>query len=110
MLRETGLPPEVLEIEITENVALNYDEASVVLQRLRDKGVKLAFDDFGTGYASLSYLTRFPLSRIRFEPGARASSRSRIRAMSPGASSWVRISASMKRRKARSVGTRPADV
>ncbi len=67
VLRETGLPPEVLEIEITENVALNYDAASVVLQRLRDKGVKLAFDDFGTGYASLSYLTRFPLSRIKID-------------------------------------------
>ena len=67
VLRETGLPAEVLEIEITENVALNYDEASAVLQRLRDKGVKLAFDDFGTGYASLSYLTRFPLSRIKID-------------------------------------------
>lgn len=67
VLREADLPPEVLEIEITENVALNYDEASVVLQKLRDKGVKLAFDDFGTGYASLSYLTRFPLSRIKID-------------------------------------------
>jgi diguanylate cyclase (GGDEF)-like protein/PAS domain S-box-containing protein len=67
VLREAGLPPEILEIEITENVALNYDDASVVLQKLRDKGVKLAFDDFGTGYASLSYLTRFPLSRIKID-------------------------------------------
>jgi diguanylate cyclase (GGDEF)-like protein/PAS domain S-box-containing protein len=62
-----GLPSEVLEIEITENIALDYDEASLVLQKLRDKGVKLAFDDFGTGYASLSYLTKFPLSRIKID-------------------------------------------
>jgi len=37
------------------------------LRKLRDKGVKLAFDDFGTGYASLSYLTKFPLSRIKID-------------------------------------------
>jgi len=67
VLRETGLPAEILEIEITENIALNYDEAAVVLRKLRDKGVKLAFDDFGTGYASLSYLTKFPLSRIKID-------------------------------------------
>jgi diguanylate cyclase (GGDEF)-like protein len=67
VLREVGLPPATLEIEITENVALNYDEAAGVLQRLRDKGVKLAFDDFGTGYASLRYLTKFPLSRIKID-------------------------------------------
>ena len=66
-LRDAGLQPEALEIEITENIALNYDEASVVLQKLREKGVKLAFDDFGTGYASLSYLTKFPLSRIKID-------------------------------------------
>ena len=67
VLRDVGLAPEILEIEITENIALNYDEAAVVLQKLRDKGVKLAFDDFGTGYASLSYLTKFPLSRIKID-------------------------------------------
>jgi diguanylate cyclase (GGDEF)-like protein/PAS domain S-box-containing protein len=67
VLREAGLPADMLEIEITENIALNYDEAAVVLQKLREKGVKLAFDDFGTGYASLSYLTKFPLSRIKID-------------------------------------------
>ena len=66
-LRDNGLPAEALELEITENVALNYDEAAVPLQKLHDKGVKLAFDDFGTGYASLSYLTRFPVSRIKID-------------------------------------------
>ncbi len=65
-LRDFGLPVDALELEITENVALNR-EGSTVLQSLHDKGVKLAFDDFGTGYASLSYLTRFPLSRIKID-------------------------------------------
>jgi diguanylate cyclase (GGDEF)-like protein/PAS domain S-box-containing protein len=65
-LRATGIPAETLELEITENVALNFEHAAV-LQKLAGKGVKLAFDDFGTGYASLSYLTRFPLSRIKID-------------------------------------------
>ncbi len=65
-LQATGLPAGALELEITENVALNFEDAAV-LQKLRDKGVKLAFDDFGTGYASLSYLTRFPLARIKID-------------------------------------------
>ena len=65
-LAATGLPADALELEITENVALNFEDATV-LQKLREKGVKLAFDDFGTGYASLSYLTRFPLARIKID-------------------------------------------
>ncbi len=66
VLQATGLPAEALELEITENVALNFEDAEV-LQKLRDKGLMLAFDDFGTGYASLSYLTRFPLARIKID-------------------------------------------
>ena len=65
-LRDTGLPADVLELEITENVALNFEHAKV-LQKIHEKGVKIAFDDFGTGYASLSYLTRFPLTRIKID-------------------------------------------
>jgi EAL domain-containing protein (putative c-di-GMP-specific phosphodiesterase class I) len=65
-LSDTGLPANVLELEITENVALNF-EGAAVLQKLHEKGVMLAFDDFGTGYASLSYLTRFPLARIKID-------------------------------------------
>ena len=65
-LRETGLPPEALELEITENVALDFGDAPV-LQKIHDRGIKIAFDDFGTGYASLSYLKRFPLSRIKID-------------------------------------------
>jgi diguanylate cyclase (GGDEF)-like protein/PAS domain S-box-containing protein len=66
-LRRTGLPSATLELEITENVALNYEDAIEPLRQLSARGVKLAFDDFGTGYASLSYLTRFPLSRIKID-------------------------------------------
>jgi hypothetical protein len=56
-----------LELEITENVALDQKSGTVPLQQLRARGVKLALDDFGTGYASLSYLTRLPLSRIKID-------------------------------------------
>ena len=66
VLQMTGLPAGTLELEITENVALNFEDAEV-LRKLRDKGIMLAFDDFGTGYASLSYLTRFPLARIKID-------------------------------------------
>jgi diguanylate cyclase (GGDEF)-like protein len=67
ILRETNLPPDVLELEITENIALDYEHTIGPLQKLDEMGVAIAFDDFGTGYASLSYLTRFPLSRIKID-------------------------------------------
>jgi diguanylate cyclase (GGDEF)-like protein/PAS domain S-box-containing protein len=67
-LQRSGLPAEALEIEITENIALAHDEATLAaLRTLRAAGVNLAFDDFGTGYASLSYLARYPLSRIKID-------------------------------------------
>jgi diguanylate cyclase (GGDEF)-like protein/PAS domain S-box-containing protein len=66
-LRGSGLAPEALELEITENIALNYQDAIEPLKALHDFGVELAFDDFGTGYASLSYLTRLPLARIKID-------------------------------------------
>ena len=67
-LRQSGLPAEALELEITENVALGHDQAIIEsLRILRARGVGLAFDDFGTGYASLSYLTRYPLTRIKID-------------------------------------------
>jgi diguanylate cyclase (GGDEF)-like protein/PAS domain S-box-containing protein len=66
-LRDSTLPAELLELEITEDIALNYEEAAEPLARLRAQGVKLAFDDFGTGFASLRYLTLFPVSRIKID-------------------------------------------
>uniref|UniRef100_A0A9E7ZIY0 Bifunctional diguanylate cyclase/phosphodiesterase n=1 Tax=Bosea sp. NBC_00436 TaxID=2969620 RepID=A0A9E7ZIY0_9HYPH len=67
-LASSGLPAEALEIEVTENISLDHDEATGdVLNRLKATGVRLAVDDFGTGYASLSYLARFPLDRIKID-------------------------------------------
>jgi diguanylate cyclase (GGDEF)-like protein/PAS domain S-box-containing protein len=66
-LRDSELPAELLELEITEDIALNHEEAAKPLAQLRGQGVKLAFDDFGTGFASLRYLTLFPVSRIKID-------------------------------------------
>lgn len=69
-LSDTGLPPEQLELEITENIILKGDEALAdMLRRLRSIGVGVAFDDYGTGYASLSMLKRFPLTRLKIDKG-----------------------------------------
>ncbi len=65
-LRETGLPPELLELELTETVLMETSfEHNDVLQRLRGKGIRLAIDDFGTGFSSFDYLRRYPVSRIK---------------------------------------------
>src|SRR5260221_9704196 len=67
-LSESGLPPEALELEITENIALGREEGTLSpLKALRAKGIGIAFDDFGTGYASLSYLRRYPITRIKID-------------------------------------------
>ncbi|MEH2480626.1 diguanylate cyclase (GGDEF)-like protein/PAS domain S-box-containing protein [Nitrobacteraceae bacterium AZCC 2146] len=67
-LSESGLPPEALELEITENIALGREDGALApLKALRAMGIGIAFDDFGTGYASLSYLTRYPLTRIKID-------------------------------------------
>jgi diguanylate cyclase (GGDEF)-like protein/PAS domain S-box-containing protein len=66
-LRASGLPADSLELEITENVALNFEDASATLRKVQATGVRLAFDDFGTGYASLNHLTRFPIWRIKID-------------------------------------------
>ncbi len=67
-LLESGLPIDALELEVTENIALDQDPVVLSrLKKLRAKGVGIAFDDFGTGYASLSYLTRYPLTRIKID-------------------------------------------
>lgn len=67
-LSESGLPPEALELEITENIALGREDGTLSsLRALRAQGISIALDDFGTGYASLSYLTRYPLTRIKID-------------------------------------------
>lgn len=70
ILEESGLPPDALELEITEGILLQHtDDVTRQLQALRTLGIRIAIDDFGTGYCSLSYLTRFSLDRIKIDRG-----------------------------------------
>ena len=67
-LKETGLAPHRLEIEITESALLHDMDATVeVLHRLRRMGVRTALDDFGTGYSSLSHLQNLPLNKVKID-------------------------------------------
>lgn len=67
-LQRHGLPPSALELEVTENIVLDDDELILdTLKGLRDIGVGIAFDDFGTGYASLSLLRKYPLTRLKID-------------------------------------------
>ena len=64
----SGLPPERLELEITEMVLLGDSETTLsTLFQLRDLGVRIAMDDFGTGYSSLNYLQCFPFDKIKID-------------------------------------------
>ncbi len=67
-LRESGLPPANLEIEITETAAMeNVQLTFTLLTRLREMGVRVAIDDFGTGHSSLNYLKRFPIDTLKID-------------------------------------------
>ena len=67
-LDATGLPPSLLELEITENIIMcNVDETIATLRELRDMGIHISVDDFGTGYSSLSYLKRFPINALKID-------------------------------------------
>ena len=67
-LVQSGLPAARLEIEITESIFLDSDEAVLgTLHTLRTLGVRIALDDFGTGYSSLSYLQSFPFDKIKID-------------------------------------------
>ena len=68
VLQSAGLPPALLELELTESILLrDADEALRRLQALAELGVCLSIDDFGTGYSSLAYLKRFPIQRLKID-------------------------------------------
>lgn len=68
VLKETGLLPEFLELELTESTIMEHADKNIMtLKALKDLGLTLAIDDFGTGYSSLSYLKHFPIDRIKID-------------------------------------------
>jgi diguanylate cyclase (GGDEF)-like protein len=67
-LKETGIDPSYLELELTESVSMDDPEHIIpLMQRLRKLGINLAIDDFGTGYSNLSYLQLFPVSKLKLD-------------------------------------------
>ncbi len=67
VLEETGLPPDALELEITEHVAVHHDEALSTLLQLKAMGMHLALDDFGTGHSALISLQRLPIETLKID-------------------------------------------
>ena len=68
VLRSTGLDPELLELEVTESLALqDLDAVQRTLSDVRAMGVKCSIDDFGTGYSGLSHLTRLPVDKLKID-------------------------------------------
>jgi EAL domain-containing protein (putative c-di-GMP-specific phosphodiesterase class I) len=67
VLRETGLEPHRLQLEVTESVIMNTGDALVFINDLHSIGVGLAIDDFGTGYSSLAYLKQMPVQTLKID-------------------------------------------
>ncbi|MFN8037529.1 MAG: EAL domain-containing protein [Acidimicrobiia bacterium] len=68
IIRDTGVDPRCVQVEITERLALNHDERTIqTLATLRALGLRVALDDFGTGYSSLSYLKQFPVDVLKLD-------------------------------------------
>lgn len=68
VLRDASVPPAGMELEITESVAMHdVEETITLLDQIKALGVRIAVDDFGTGFSSLSYLTRFPVDRLKVD-------------------------------------------
>jgi EAL domain-containing protein (putative c-di-GMP-specific phosphodiesterase class I) len=67
-VREAGVDPRFVAIEVTEAVIMDHvEESAAKLARLRDMGIQIHVDDFGTGYSSLSYLHRFPITAVKID-------------------------------------------
>ncbi|WP_308637889.1 EAL domain-containing protein [Paenibacillus silvisoli] len=67
ILVETGLPPQYLDVEITEGMAMDINHVLTTLQQLKEIGVRISMDDFGKGYSSLYYLKRLPLDTLKID-------------------------------------------
>src|ERR1700722_13407514 len=68
ILRESGLEPSHLEIELTETALMRHAKSTIeILKELKSIGVRLSLDDFGTGYSSLGYLKWFPIDSIKID-------------------------------------------
>jgi len=67
VLKETGCPPSRLEVEVTEDILVDDENAVDVFRKIKDLGVRILLDDFGTGYASLTYLKKFPISGLKID-------------------------------------------
>ncbi|WP_242473327.1 sensor domain-containing protein [Rhodoferax fermentans] len=68
ILDEVGLPPQYLELELTEAMAMDNPMAAIALMnQLHERGIRMAIDDFGTGYSSLSYLKKFNVSKLKID-------------------------------------------
>jgi len=68
ILEEIGLPPQYLELELTESVAMDDAPAAIaIMDNLYERGIRMSIDDFGTGYSSLSYLKRFKVHRLKID-------------------------------------------
>ncbi len=67
VLKETGLPPNCLELEITESMTMDVERSISMLEELNNLGVQIAIDDFGTGFSSLNYLKKFHIHRLKID-------------------------------------------
>jgi diguanylate cyclase len=68
ILAETGMPPHLLDIELTESSLMENTEENIVkMEKLRAAGIRISIDDFGTGYSSISYLKRFPIDTLKID-------------------------------------------
>ena len=68
VLSDTAYPAELLDVEITESIAMHNAELSLaIMLRLKEMGIRISIDDFGTGYSSLSYLKRFPIDTVKID-------------------------------------------
>ncbi|WHZ05429.1 GGDEF domain-containing protein [Neobacillus sp. YX16] len=67
ILKETGITPRCLTIEITESMTMDVEKATTILTSLKGLGVNISIDDFGTGYSSLSYLKKFPIDYLKID-------------------------------------------